>query len=52
MLMDSLVLSQFYALPVWGPFLGTAAMSRLQRLCNRAVWVTYRMRKYDHISAA
>ena len=52
MLMDSLVLSQFYALPVWGPSLGTAAMSRLQRLCNRAVWVTCGLRKYDHVSAA
>ena len=29
MLMDTLVLSQFYALPVWGPSLGTAAVSRL-----------------------
>ena len=52
MLMDSLVLSQFYALPVWGPSLGTAAMSRLQRLCNRAVRVTCGLRKYDHVSAA
>ena len=50
--MDALVLSQFNALPIWGPSLGTAAMSRLQRLCNRAVWVTCRLRKYDHVSAA
>ena len=50
--MDTLVLSQFYALPVRGPSLGTAAMSRLQRLCNRAVRVTCRLRKYDHVSAA
>ena len=46
------MLSQFYALPVWGPSLGTAAMSRLQRLCNRAVRVTCGLRKYDHVSAA
>ena len=52
MLMDTLVLSQFYALPVWGPSLGTAAVSRLQRLCNCAVRVTCRLRKYDHVSAA
>ena len=52
MLMDTLVLSQFYALPVWGPSLGTAAVSRLQRLCNRAVRVTCRLRKYNHVSAA
>ena len=53
MLMDTLVLSQFYALPVWGPSLGTAAVtvSRLQRLCNRAVRVTCGLRKYDHVSA-
>ena len=50
--MDTLVLSQFYALPVWGPSLGTAAVSRLQRLCNRAVRVTCGLRKYDHVSAA
>ena len=31
-----------------GPSLGTAAVSRLQRLCNRAV----RFEKYDHVSAA
>ena len=52
MLMDTLVLSQFYALPVWGPSLGTAAVSRLQRLCNQAVRVTCGLRKYDHVSAA
>ena len=52
MLMDSLVLSQFYALPVWGPSLGTAAMSWLHRLCNRAVRVTCGLQKYDHVSAA
>ena len=52
MLMDTLVLSQFYALPVWGPSLGTAAVFRLQRLCNCAVQVTCGLRKYDHVSAA
>ena len=52
MLMDTLVLSPFYALPVWGSSLGTAAVSRLQRLCNRAVRVTCGLRKYDHVSAA
>ena len=31
--------------------MGTAAMSQLQRLCNRAVRVTCGMRKYDHVSA-
>ena len=53
LMIDTLVVSQFYALPVcMGPSLGTAAVSRLQRICNRAVRVTCGLRKYDHISAA
>ena len=52
MLMDTLVFSQFYALPIWGPSLGTVGVSRLQRFCNRAVRVTCGLRKYDHVSAA
>ena len=52
MLMDTLVLSQFYALPVWGPSLETAPASRLQHLCNRTVRVTCGLRKYDYVSAA
>ena len=49
--MDTFVLSQFYALPVWGPSLETVAVSRLQHLCNRAVRLTRRLRKYNHVSA-
>ena len=32
-------------------FSGTAAVSRLQRLCNHAVRVTCGLRNYDHVSA-
>ena len=52
MLMDTLVLSQFNALPIWGPSLETAVVSRLQHLCNRTVQVTCELRKYDQVSAA
>jgi len=52
MLADTLVFSQLYALPVWGPSLGVDAASQLQHLCNCAVQVTYGLKKYDHVSAA
>ena len=52
MLMDTLVISQFYTLPIWGPSLGTTAVSRLQRFCNRAVRVTCGLQKHEHVSAA
>jgi len=52
MLADTLVFSQLYALPIWGPSLGVDATSRSQRLCNHAVRVTCGLKKYDHVSAA
>ena len=51
MLLDSLALSRInYALPVWGPAISKVAVSRLQRLQNRAVRITKSLRKYDHVS--
>ena len=51
MLLDSLALSRInYALPVWGPALSKLAVSRLQRLQNRAARITKSLSKYDHIS--
>ena len=52
MLADTLVLSQLYSLPVWGPSLGTDAASRLKHFCYHAVQITCGLRKYDHVSAA
>jgi len=52
MLADTLVFSQLYALPTWGPSLGVDAASQLQHLCNHAVWVTCGLKKYYHVSTA
>ena len=51
MLLDSLAFSRInYALPVWGPAISKLAVSRLQRLQNRAVRITKSLSKYDHVS--
>ena len=51
LLLDSLVLSHiYYALPVWGPSLNVQLLSRLKRMQNRAVRLTFSLKKYDHVS--
>ena len=51
MLMESLVFPHYtYTLPVWGPAVHQDSLSRILRLQNRAVRMTYNLRKYDHVS--
>ena len=48
---NSLVLSHItYGLTVYGPFLTTSELGRLQKLQNCCVRFVYGLRKYDHIS--
>ena len=50
MLVESLVLSHLnHALCVWGTSLNTDLVSRLCRLYNRAIRVTCRLKKFDHV---
>ena len=51
MLMESLFFPRYtYALPVWGLAIHQDSLSRISRLHNRAVRMTYNLRKYDHVS--
>ena len=39
-----------HALPLWGPPLLNHQVGRLQRTQNRAVWVAFFLKKFDHVS--
>ena len=50
MMVDALVFSQLYALPVWSPSLKANLISRLQHLCKQVVRVTCGLCKFHHVS--
>ena len=51
MLLESLLLSYLsYCVVIWGPFLGSTLLQRLQRMQNRVVRLCCDLQKYDHVS--
>ena len=50
LLLDSLVLSHIYYVPVWRPSLSSQLSSRLKRMQNRAVRLAFSLKRYDHVS--
>ena len=52
MLVELLVLSRMrYAISTWGPALQQKYISRLQRMQNRGVRLSFHLKKYDHVSS-
>ena len=52
MLVESLILSRMrYAITTWGTALQQRYISHLQWMQNRGVWLSYNLKKYDHVSS-